>query len=208
MPDRPNRERNPEAKRARIAGAGLELFQTQGYDETTIDQIAAAAGVGRRTVFHHFPSKEAILLDHLVVRREVALARLAERPDGEPPLVSLHAVLRGLCEEGYDRRLLAQIRAVLTTQPRPVTEQVSSGSRAFERGLVAALRERHGDRWSSLEIHAVTLMATGWFTTAAHLYLVEGRPSLVACFDETVATCVREGAALPLPAPQSPSRKG
>ena len=35
----------------------------------------------------------------------------------EPPLASLHAVLRELCEEGYDRQLLAQIRTVLATDP-------------------------------------------------------------------------------------------
>jgi hypothetical protein len=34
-------------------------------------------------------------------------------------------------------------------------------------------------------------MATTWFVTAIHIYLVEGRPSLVDCFDEVVATCRR-----------------
>ncbi|MBL7502286.1 TetR family transcriptional regulator [Frankia sp. CNm7] len=197
MPAAPTRERDPAAKRARIATAALELFQTQGYTETTIDQIATAAGVGRRTVFHHFPSKEAILLDHLVVRREVAAARLAERPRTEPPLVSLHAVLRDLCEQGYDRDLLAQIRAVLATEPRLMAEQLSLGGGAFLTTIAEILLHRAGTRSSSLEMYALALMALSWFTTATHLYLTESRPSLLACFDEIVATCVQATAALP-----------
>src|SRR5207249_9331338 len=109
----PTSERDPAATRARIAQAALELFEKRGYAETTIDQIAEAARVGRRTIFEHFPTKQAILFDHLVVRRDVALQRLTERPASEPPLVSLHAVVRDLCYEGYDRAFLSQIRAVL-----------------------------------------------------------------------------------------------
>jgi AcrR family transcriptional regulator len=114
----PSRDRKARETRARIADAALGLFLKQGYAETTIDQIAEVAGVSRRTVFHHFATKEAILFDHLVARREIAIQRLQERPPSEPPLASLHAVLRQLSELGYDRRLLAQIRAVLASEPQ------------------------------------------------------------------------------------------
>jgi AcrR family transcriptional regulator len=186
------------ATRKRIAETALELFQRQGYAETTIDQIASAAQVGRRTIFRHFPTKEAILVDHLATHREVALRRLAERPATEPLLASLHAVLRELAETGYDRRLLAQIRTVLTTEPRLARDELSIGSLQFERKVAETLQQRAGETRSALEIKAVTLMATGWFTAAAHLYLIEGRPSLLECFDEVVVTCVREIAETPL----------
>lgn len=201
VPDGGARERNLVATRERIAETALELFQRQGYAATTIDQIARAAEVGRRTVFRHFPTKEAILVDHLALRREVALQRLAGRPSTEPLLVSVHAVLRELAEKGYDRRLLAQIRAVLATEPRLAHDELSIGSFVFEKRLVDVLQGRAGESRSFLEINAVTLMATSWFTTATHLYLTEGRPSLLACFDEVVATCAREVAESPLDPP-------
>ncbi|WP_281290367.1 TetR/AcrR family transcriptional regulator [Pseudonocardia cypriaca] len=58
----------------------MRLFRTRGYEETTVDDIAAAAGVGRRTFFRYFPSKEdAISPDH-----EVGLAR--SRRCSPPPI--------------------------------------------------------------------------------------------------------------------------
>jgi AcrR family transcriptional regulator len=187
----PIRDRKTSETRARIAEAALELFASQGYAETTIDHIATAAHVGRRTVFRHFPTKEAILFDHLVVRRDAALQLLRERPPAEPPLVSLHAVLRELCVQGYDRRALAQIRAVLETDPQAAEEELSGGFRAFARNLLATLQSRPGEARSILELYALTVLALSWLETACGIYLKEGRRSLVECFDETVAICLR-----------------
>ncbi len=51
-----------ERTRARLRQAALELFLAQGYDATTVDQIAAAAGVTQMTFFRHFPTKESALM--------------------------------------------------------------------------------------------------------------------------------------------------
>jgi len=186
----PARDRRTRDTRARIAEAALDLFVGRGYAETSIDQIAEEAGVSRRTVFRHFATKEAILFDHLAVRRDFALRRLRDRPPSEPTLVSLHAVLREMCEQGYERRLLDQIRLVLATEPRFAGEQLFAGVRAFEANLVATLEHRTGQRQSRAEILALTEMAEGWFMTATRLYFKEGKRSLVKYFDEVVATCV------------------
>jgi AcrR family transcriptional regulator len=60
--------------RRELVAAAVDLFRTRGYEDTTVDDIAAAAGVGRRTFFRYFRSKEdAISPDH-----ESGLARVAE----------------------------------------------------------------------------------------------------------------------------------
>jgi AcrR family transcriptional regulator len=190
----PTRDRRLGATRAHIAETALELFVSQGYAETTMDQIAAAAHVGRRTIFRHFATKAAILFDRLVVRRGTLIHLLRQRPTAEPPLVSLHAVMRELCDRGYDRRVLAQIRAVIAAEPRLGGEELWTGVRAFESELVATVARRRRERKPSLESHALTLMAVSWFVTAAHAYVTERSRSLVDCFDEAVATCVRASA--------------
>jgi len=186
------RNRKVGATRVRIAEAALDLFSRQGFAKTTIDQIAAAAGVGRRTIFRHFATKEAILFDHLVVRRDAVVQLLEERPADEPVLRSLHAVLRELCRQGYDRRLLEQIREVLAANPRLAEAEISH--RAFENRVLDELRRRTGDRISPLEIRALTFMAFGWVEAAARIYLSEGDRPMVECFDEVVAICVESAA--------------
>ena len=59
------RSRVRRAMRAEVAAAALELFITQGFDNTTIDQIAAAAGMSRSSFFRYFPTKEDTVLGDL-----------------------------------------------------------------------------------------------------------------------------------------------
>lgn len=71
--------------RERLLAAALDLFSRNGYDGTTVAQVAAAAGVTEMTFYRHFGSKEALLLedpyDPLIVRA------VGEQPPGLPPLV-------------------------------------------------------------------------------------------------------------------------
>jgi AcrR family transcriptional regulator len=189
-------EGKSQATRARIADAALRLFKDQGYGETTIEHIAAAAGVGRRTVFHHFPTKSAMLFHHLRAPREAAIVRLRERPPSEPPLVSLHAVLRELCEHEYDRELLEQVRAVLALEPRLAGGDMSLRTAEFEREILTVLESRAGEPSPSFELKVLTLTAISWVMAAAHFSVIEGRQSLVEYFDEAVVRTVRELAAL------------
>ncbi|WP_407697935.1 TetR family transcriptional regulator [Streptomyces apocyni] len=81
--------------RRELAAAAMELFATKGYEATTVDEIAATAGVARRTFFRHFRSKEeAIFPDHddTLIRAE---AVLNAAPPHEHPL---DTVCRGIKE--------------------------------------------------------------------------------------------------------------
>ncbi|MFE0173391.1 TetR family transcriptional regulator [Streptomyces sp. NPDC059002] len=81
--------------RRELAAAAMELFASKGYEATTVDEIAAAAGVARRTFFRHFRSKEeAIFPDHddTLIRAE---AVLNAAPPHEHPL---DTVCRGIKE--------------------------------------------------------------------------------------------------------------
>jgi mycofactocin system transcriptional regulator len=69
---------------AELSHVGLQLFIERGFDETTVDDIAAAAGIGRRTFFRYFASKNDLPwgdFDELVERMRAALAAV---PDSEP----------------------------------------------------------------------------------------------------------------------------
>jgi mycofactocin system transcriptional regulator len=59
--ERPRTGRRPSTTHAELESVALELFMTQGFDETSIDDIAAAAGIARRTFFRYYPSKSDLV---------------------------------------------------------------------------------------------------------------------------------------------------
>lgn len=60
----PRRESDRAAQtRARLQAAALDLFVRQGFEQTTVEQIAAAAGVSHMTFFRYFPTKESVAVE-------------------------------------------------------------------------------------------------------------------------------------------------
>lgn len=78
------RERKRRETRQRISDAGLRLFGRQGFDATTVDAIAAEAGISRRTFFHYFNSKDDILLSLQTGLGERLVSELERQPEQGP----------------------------------------------------------------------------------------------------------------------------
>lgn len=80
------RERKRRETAERIIEKGLKLFVKNGYEATTVDVIAEAAGISRRTFFHYFKCKEALLLTahDSGFREALRPAMLAESPNQTP----------------------------------------------------------------------------------------------------------------------------
>ncbi|WLP92220.1 TetR/AcrR family transcriptional regulator [Gordonia sp. NB41Y] len=78
---------DPTDLRTQVVAASIRLFSENGYESTTVDQIAAAAGVSRRTLFRQFRSKEDMIFgDHEALLAQVAerLTAAGERADDDP----------------------------------------------------------------------------------------------------------------------------
>lgn len=90
------RERKKQRTRESLLRAALKLFTTQGYEHTTVDEIAAAVDVSQRTFFRYFAGKEdaAFAVQEMTERHFVAAVRA--RPAHEAPMEALRqAVLEG-----------------------------------------------------------------------------------------------------------------
>ncbi|MEZ0364747.1 TetR family transcriptional regulator [Mycobacterium sp. pUA109] len=110
------RAQKKAATRRSIQEHALRLFAAQGYEATTVEEIAAAAGVSHMTFFRYFPQKEAVVEydDYDPLLEQSMLAR----PAGEPVRVALHAALRATFETilATDQdTLLARVRLVMGT---------------------------------------------------------------------------------------------
>jgi AcrR family transcriptional regulator len=97
----PVRERTRRAVRDELTQLAKELFVEKGYDETTIDDLAAAAGMSKRTFFRYFASKEELVMGKYEVLGEQLAEDLATRPADEPLWASLRQVF-GRVVEGVE----------------------------------------------------------------------------------------------------------
>lgn len=93
-----------DQKRLQILEAGRELFMTQGYADTSMDQVTAKSGVSKATVYNHFPSKEILFEEAVKTRSEEVFAALpqldVEHTDPEEMLTHyFHALLSILFSE-------------------------------------------------------------------------------------------------------------
>jgi TetR/AcrR family transcriptional regulator, regulator of autoinduction and epiphytic fitness len=79
----PAPQRLTDRKRQAILQAAIDEFRGNGFEATSMDRIAATAGVSKRTVYNHFPSKDALFAEILVQlwEKSTALIDLAYRPD-------------------------------------------------------------------------------------------------------------------------------
>ncbi|WP_018655430.1 TetR family transcriptional regulator [Actinomadura flavalba] len=78
------RERKKQLTRENLVDAAFTLFDAKGYDATTVDEIADAAGVSARTFFRYFGSKEEVALTFQAEQKDVTLTAIANRPREEP----------------------------------------------------------------------------------------------------------------------------
>ncbi len=135
------RELNAARTRALIADAAYALFAEQGYDPTTMEQVAERADVGSSTLYRYFPTKESLVLAPLGEPGSMA-AEVARRPEGEPiEQVLGHAVLALLADS--DERAGETMRRILGDNPRLNAGLLDWLTKEYEQ-LVAALAARTG----------------------------------------------------------------
>ncbi|SDJ95705.1 transcriptional regulator, TetR family [Actinopolyspora mzabensis] len=79
--------------RAGIESAALELFREQGFEATTVEQIARAADIAPRTFFRYFPSKDAVLFGDLGNELEYVREALNARGSEEHPMRAMAAAM-------------------------------------------------------------------------------------------------------------------
>jgi AcrR family transcriptional regulator len=93
------RERKRQQTRQELISAAMRLFEEGGYEQTTVAEIAAAAGVSTKTFFNYFASKDEVLFPHLSRRIEAAVVLIEQRrPDHQMADVLVSAMQHMLAD--------------------------------------------------------------------------------------------------------------
>ena len=181
------RERNAAQTRELILDTALPLFLQQGYEATTMEEIADRAQIGTTTLYRYFPSKDLLLLEPLSLRGQMA-AELARRPRQEPLGLALgHAIRALLTAPRGDTPRLRQVQAVLDGAPGPRARLLEEFIR--ERTLLEqAVAERLGRSADDVYCIVTARLATVLLELAAEL----GRDDPTGSGDQDVLLRVQE----------------
>lgn len=98
------RERKKAGARETIFEAAMSLFAEKGFEATSVEEIAARAGVSRATYFNYFAAKEGVLR-HYGQRLNEKLQAMAGHPaPGKSPLEQLHDLMQVMVQEAHANR--------------------------------------------------------------------------------------------------------
>jgi AcrR family transcriptional regulator len=178
------RERKKQQTRAAIQSEALRLFAAHGYEATTCEQIAAAAGVSPATFFRYFPTKEDVVLrddyDPLLT------ASLRDRPLSESPVVAVRNALSSAFGQLYPAE-----ESAIRARTRLVLSVPALRARRYEQTLEAELllaaelgaRARRDPH--DLRLRAVAAAITAALATAVESWATYGG-GLPARIDEAL----------------------
>jgi mycofactocin system transcriptional regulator len=152
--------RPPSTTREEIEAVALDLFAERGFEATTVDEIAAAVGVGRRTLFRYFESKNDIAWGDF----DWVMRRLREALDEGAELPLMEALRRGVVESNrYPPEQEPGLRTRMTLITGSAALQAHSALRYAEwRGVVADwAAARLGDAPDDLRPRVIGYTALG-----------------------------------------------
>lgn len=161
------RERKRRETRRRIAEVGLRLFLAHGYDGTTLDAIASAAGISRRSFFSYFKSKDDIVLFWLEDSWVLIRTDLLETSPDVRPLDAVRAAMVANVER-YTSEQMTTLDALMRSSPT-----LQSRKQAFyverEQALFETLCEvwRQPERRTALRMVAMVAIGASRLATQA-----------------------------------------
>jgi AcrR family transcriptional regulator len=151
------RERKKQKTKEAIFRVAMRLFQKQGYEETTIEQIAQAVEISPSTFFNYFPNKEDLVMYDSY--DPVILRMLKQRPKDEPLSVTFRRVLEGLNGAFERDRALVMARGRLMMEVPELRGRLWDELERTQAFVVDLLAERTGRKPDDFELRVTARVA-------------------------------------------------
>jgi len=172
------RERKKLKTKEAIHRAAMRLFAKRGYEETTVEQIAAAAEISPSTFFNYFPTKEDVVM--LDIYDPIAVQMIKERPKSETLGVTFRRVLEGLdAIFERDRELVLERGRIMLEVPelRGRLWDELERTQAF---VIELLSERTGRKPDDFELRVTARVAiAALYEASLEWFRLRGRKRLV-----------------------------
>jgi AcrR family transcriptional regulator len=172
------RERKKQKTRESIQRTALRLFEKQGYEQTTIEQIAAAVEISPSTFFNYFPTKEDVVIYDAY--DPIAIRMFLERPKDEPLNVGVRQVLEGLAAVFERDEHLILARGRLFMEVPELRARLWDEAERTQVMIAQLLAERTGRRPDDFELRVTARVVTGAMLEASLEWMrTNGRHGLV-----------------------------
>ncbi len=183
------REEKKDWTRKQLLEAALELIERQGFEQTTVNEIAAVVRVSARTFLRYFPTKEDVIVASVAEVMAVLPKSLSVRPPEETPDKALKAAAREMLQS-YEakakfllliERVIAESPTVSARKQQMIEELICEVSAALcarcrRKGKTAVLP----DLYAGVTVSMIRAAIRAWLAT-------NGRQSLLALFDEAAS---------------------
>lgn len=181
------RERKKIKLRRTIQTEALRLFEDQGYEHTTVEQIAEAAETSTTTFYRYFPTKEDVVLDNDA--SALFEPTVAARPADEPLTATIRAALSAVvaAAEADREQTLARMRLVATI---PALEARYAGQERRSIDVMARLlASRTGRPADDYQLELVAFMLVAVLFTASRRWATDqGATPLATLADQALTT--------------------
>jgi AcrR family transcriptional regulator len=127
---------------SRFRAAAMTLFVERGYEQTTVADIAASAGLTARTFFRHFADKREVLFNGSALLQQTMVAALTGAPAHVTPLEAVTAALHATTEFFGDNRTHARQRKLVITANAELSERELIKMATLSAALAEGLRAR------------------------------------------------------------------
>jgi AcrR family transcriptional regulator len=132
----------PDAQ-GRLASAAMELYGERGYANTTVEEIAARAGLTERTFFRYFSDKRDVLFGGSAALQEFLVAHVLEAPASQSPIEVIAIAYMAAGDEIFEeRRDFARARQAIIVANTELMERELIKLATLTAALAAALRQR------------------------------------------------------------------
>jgi AcrR family transcriptional regulator len=165
------RERKKIKTKRLIEDAAVALFEQQGFDRTTVSEIAQAAEIAPRTFFRYFDCKEDAAFAGAARALSVMRKCLAERDSHESEYTALRNAFLGLSRYMEEDKEMAFRRGRVIASSPTLQKRLSEETGRWSAELVSDVRTRRMTADSDLRLESVVLAMTGVFTAAYRMWV-------------------------------------
>ena len=170
------RELNKAATRQSIIVAAMQLAEKRGIGGFTVEEIAEAVGISRRTFFNYFSSAEEAIAAPTYGFLDAALERFRERPKGEPLLESVIQILLAIADNEFIEPMAQSFLVSHGNEPA-IRYQLQAFDECSDK-IVAAIREREGGSLDEVYVRALAGSVMSCGKAALEVWLAERRGDL------------------------------